>query len=143
MAVGRYVGKLAITLAILLVAGSALYARNSTSQTLTLSHPASLGSAKFEPGNYKVTWQPGASDSAVTFKQGNNVVATAQGKWVKRDAKYDSNSVVYTQNSDGSDSITEIRFAGSDQVLVFGEDATAQGMAGSGASTQAPAGKTE
>jgi len=135
MTVERHVAKLAITLAILLVAGSALYAKDS--QTLTLSSPASLGSVKFEPGNYKVTWQPGASDSAVTFKRGKTVVATAQGKWVKRDAKYDIDSVVYSQNPDGSRSITEIRFAGSDEVLVLGEDtAMAQGAAaGSGSAT--------
>jgi hypothetical protein len=136
MTVGRHVGKLAMALAILLVAGSALYAKDS--QTLTLAREASLGSTKFEPGNYKVTWEKGASDSAVTFKQGKKVVATAQGKWVKRDAKYDSNAVVYSQNADGSRSISEIRFAGSDEVLVFGEDTTAQATAGS---TSAPAAK--
>ena len=92
-----------------------------------------MGSAKVEPGNYKVTWATAASDSAVSLMQGKKVVATAQGKWVKRDAKYDSTSVVYSQNTDGSRSISEIRFAGSDEVLVFGEDATEQGAAGSSA----------
>jgi len=140
MAVKNYVGKLALVLAIVLMAGSALYAKNS--QTMTLAHSATLGSAKLEPGSYKLTWQPGAADAAVTVTRGKKVVATAQGKWVKREAQYNSNSVVYSENPDGSHSITEIRFANSDEVLVFGDDATAQG-AGSGAATQTPAAQGE
>jgi len=108
-----------MALVIVLVAGSSLYAKDS--QTMTLRSPAMLGSTKFDPGSYKVTWQAGASDSEVTFKQGKKVVATAQGKWVKRDAKYSNGGVVYSSNPDGSRSILEIRVAGSDEVLVFGD----------------------
>jgi len=119
MEIRKHVGKLAMALVISLVAGSSLYAKDS--QTVTLARPALLGNTKFEPGSYKVTWQAGASDSAVTFKQGKKVITTAQGKLVKRDVAYDRNGVVYTQSPDGSRIIQEIRFAGSDQVLVFEE----------------------
>ncbi|MGO9269107.1 MAG: hypothetical protein ACLQOO_02410 [Terriglobia bacterium] len=119
MSVRKRVGKLAMALVIVLVAGSSLHAKDA--QTMTLMSPAMLGSTKFDPGSYKVTWQAGASDSTVTFKQGRKVVATAPGKWVKRDAKYSNGGVVYSENPDGSHSIQEIRFAGSDQVLVFGD----------------------
>ena len=126
MSVRKHVGRLAMALVIVLVAGSSLYAKDS--QTMTLMSPAILGSTKFDPGSYKVTWQAGPSDSTVTFKQGKKVVATAQGKVVKRDAKYSNGGVVYSENPDGSRSIQEIRFAGSDQVLVF-ED-SGSGMEG-------------
>ena len=119
MSVRKHVGKLAMALVIVLVAGSSLYAKDS--QKMTLASPAMLGNNKFDAGSYKVTWEAAASDSAVTFKQGKKVIATAQGKLVKRDVAYDRNSVVYTQNPDGSRTIQEIRFAGSDQVLVFGD----------------------
>jgi len=114
-----------MALVIVLVAGSSLYAKDS--QTMTLWSPAMLGSTKFDTGSYKVTWQAGASDSTVIFKQGKKVVGTAQGKLVKRDTAYDRNGVVYTQNSDGSRSIQEIRFAGSDQVLVFEQSGSDSG----------------
>jgi hypothetical protein len=117
MSVRKHVGKLAMALVIVLVAGSSLYAKDS--QKMTLWSPAMLGSTKFDTGSYKVTWQAGAPDPTVTFKQGKKVVATAQGKVVKRDVAYDRDAVVYTQSPDGSRSIQEIRFAGSDQVLVF------------------------
>lgn len=119
MSVKNHVGKLAITLVTMVVLGSSLYAKDS--ETMTLKSPALLGSTRFEPGSYKVTWQAGASDSTVTFKQGKKVIATAAGKWVKRDAAYSNGGVVYSENPDGSRSIQEIRFTGSDQVLVFGE----------------------
>jgi hypothetical protein len=118
MSVRNHVGKLAMALVIVLVAGSSLYAKDA--QTMTLKSPAMLGNTKFDPGSYKVTWS-GASDPTVTFKQGKKVVATAPGKLVTRDAKYNSGGVVYTTNPDGSHAIQEIRFAGSDQVLVFGD----------------------
>jgi len=119
MSVPRHVGKLAMALVIVLVAGSSLYAKDA--QKMTLWSPAMLGSTKFDPGSYKVTWQGDGSNSTVTFTQGKKVITTAQGKLVKRDAAYDRGAVVYTQNADGSHSIQEIRFAGSDQVLVFDE----------------------
>jgi hypothetical protein len=129
MSVTKVVGNLAMALVIMLVAGSSLYAKDS--QTMTLKSPAVLGSTKFDPGSYKVMWS-GTSDSAVTFKQGKKVVATAQGKLVKRDAKYSTGGVVYTTNPDGSHSIQEIRFAGSDEVLVFGESGAGAETTGGG-----------
>jgi len=122
MSARKHVGKLGIVFVTMLVLGSSLYAKDS--QTMTLSSPAMLGSTKVEPGSYKVTWQTAGSDSTVTFKQGKKVVVTAPGKWVKRDAKYSNDGVVYSDNPDGSRSIQEIRFAGSDQVLVFGDSST-------------------
>jgi hypothetical protein len=50
-------------------------------------------------------------------------VATSMGKWVDRGAKYKADAVVYTNNTDGSHTLKEIRFAGQKQVLVFGPDA--------------------
>ena len=118
-----------MTLVTMLVLGSSLYAKDS--HTVTLMSPALLGSTKFEAGAYKVTWQAGSSDPTVTFKQGNKVVATTAGKWVKRDAKYRASGVVYSENPDGSRSMQELRFAGSDQVLVLNDSGeSTQGTAG-------------
>jgi len=119
MSVKNHVGKLVMAIVTVLVLGSSLYAKDS--QSVTLAHPALLGSTKVEPGSYKLTWQAGATDSTVMFKQGKKVVASVQGKWVKRDAKYSNGGVVYSENADGSRSIQEIRFSGSDEVLVFSD----------------------
>ena len=57
----------------------------------------------------------------MTFMHGGKVVATAEGKVVERGSKYDSNQVVYDQTADGARVISEIRFGGSSQVIVFNE----------------------
>jgi len=55
----------------------------------------------------------------VTFVKAGQVVTTAMGKFVDRDVKYDTDTVVYTNNPDGSHTLIEIRFAGRKQALVF------------------------
>jgi PilZ domain len=68
-----------------------------------------------------ISWESYVTDAIVKFEKGGSVVATTEGKWVTRSAKYEQNAIVYRKNGDGSRTLLEIRFAGMSRALVFGE----------------------
>ncbi len=107
---------LAVTL---LVATMPAVAKNA--RRLTVSHTAMLNGIPIPQGIYEVSYTTHSPEAMVTFStpKGGAVVATAEGKVVKRKSPYAASAVVYDTNSDGSLSIIEIRFAGEKQVIVF------------------------
>ena len=120
MKLGTCVGKLTITLAILLMVALSAVAENA--RTLKVPYAASLKGKQLAAGEYKVTWETHSPEATVNFMQKQAVVATVEGKWVARDTKYEANAVVYSNNPDGSRTILEVRFAGLKGALVFAEE---------------------
>lgn len=88
---------------------------------LILRYDATVAGNHLTGGKYNVQWKTHSPEATVTFMHGGKVVATAEGKVVERGSKYDSNQVVYDQTADGTRVISEIRFGGSSQVIVFNE----------------------
>jgi hypothetical protein len=113
-----YRGNIWVALAILLTAS--LWAAAASSRTLSFRTPVKLNGAEMTPGFYEVQWVS-HSPEAVTFRRNGQVVATAAGKWVDRESKSPADSVVYSNNADGTHTLKELRFGGMKQVLVFGE----------------------
>ena len=109
---------LMLALAILVGANGATYAQGSIN--LNISLPSSLNGTNIAPGEYRVRWDSHSPEITVTFNKGRKVIATADGKLVDRDTKYDHDGVVYRVNADGTHSIQEIRLAGKKQAIVFG-----------------------
>jgi hypothetical protein len=72
-------------------------------------------------GDYSVSWESYASDAVVKFDDKRNVVITTEGKLVKSRDWHHNNAFVYKINADGSRILLEIRFAGTNQTLVFGK----------------------
>src|SRR5262249_9340945 len=72
-------------------------------------------------GSGIISWESYSPDATVKFVKGGNVVALAQGKWVKRDVRYSKDGVVYETNDGGPRTLLEIRCHGMNQALVFGE----------------------
>ena len=122
MRAGSFVGRIAVTVAILLMATLSAVARNA--RTLKVAYSASLSGKELAAGEYNVAWETHSPSATVTFTQKKQVVATVEGKWVDRDTKYPANAVVYSTNPDGSRTILEIRFAGLKGALVFGQEST-------------------
>jgi hypothetical protein len=108
-----------VALAILLTAS--LWAAAANARTLSFRTPVKLNGAEMMPGFYEVAWVSHSPEATVTFRRNGQVVATAAGKWVERDAKSPADSVVYSNNADGSHTLMELRFGGMKQVLVFGQ----------------------
>jgi len=121
MKVGNFVGRIAVTLATSFMATQSAVAQNAG--TVKLAYSASLVGKQVAAGEYKVAWETHSPEAVVTLTQKKKMIATVSAKWVDRDAKYETNSVLYSTNPDGSYTILEMRFAGRKGALVFGEDA--------------------
>jgi PilZ domain/SPOR domain len=80
-----------------------------------------LNGAQTPVGHYTISWESYVSDATVKFLHDDSVVATADGRWVKRGVKYDRDAYVYRRNGDGSRTLLEIHFEGMRQALVFGK----------------------
>ena len=104
---------IALTLALTLSAAA------NNSKTLSFRTEVTLNGNKLATGFYEVRWVSHSPEATVTFVKAGQPAVTAMGKWENRDVKYDTDTVVYTNNPDGSHTLLEIRFAGRKQVLVF------------------------
>lgn len=119
MKTNAYRGNIWVVVAILLAA--CLSAAAANSRTLSFRTPVKLNGTDMTPGYYVVDWVSHSPEATVTFRRNGQVVATAAGKWVERDTKAPADAVVYSNNADGSHTLTELRFGGMKQVLVFGQ----------------------
>ena len=115
----RYRGNIWLALVILLTAS--LWAAAANSRTLSFRTPVQLNGSQMQPGFYEVEWVSHSPEATVTFKRNGQVIATAAGKWVERESKSPADSVVYSNNADGTHTLKELRFGGMKQVLVFGQ----------------------
>ncbi len=105
-------------LLIVLVAGCA-FAKNG--KHVTINKAVDVNGATLAAGSYNVTWSAPGGDPTVSFMKGKETVASAQAKWVDRGIKYDTDAVIYSNDGNGAPKILEIRFAGMQQALVFGD----------------------
>ncbi len=104
-----------IALPLLIAAG---FSRDVT--TLTLHRALRVANAQIEPGEYQVSWRPEGGSLVVTFSQKGQPAASATAKLETRDGKFARTSVLYRTETDGSQTLTEIRLGGRKQVLVLG-----------------------
>ena len=117
MDIRKYLGTSILTAALLLACGIPGLAKNS--RTVALTHDAVLSGKTLPAGKYVVQWEAHNPQAVVEFAQRHKVVLSTEGRCEDRGKKYYSNVVVYDTASDGSRTISEIRFAGSSEVLVF------------------------
>jgi hypothetical protein len=122
----RYVKRLVPVITVAGLIATSAFAKNGAKneKKVTLSQTAALNGVAIPAGSYNVTWSAESGDPTVTFVKGKETVASAQARWVDRDTKYEQNQVLYSNNSDGSRTIIEIRFAGMNRALVFGDSAS-------------------
>jgi hypothetical protein len=89
------------------------------SRSFTFISGLTLAGTKLPVGDFTIDWESYVTDAKVKFAQGNSVMATANGQWVKRPARYQRDEYVYFKASNGSRLLREIHFAGLDRALVF------------------------
>ena len=110
-----------LSLGLLLATGIPALAKNSG--TMVLHYDAVLHGKALPAGKYVVEWKTHSPEATVQFVQRYKVVLFAEGRVERRHHIYERDSVVYNMEPDGSRSLIEIRFAGSDKVLVFDRNA--------------------
>ena len=108
-----------LALVLVLALTTTAFAGASGSATVKLFGAAQLNGKSLAAGEYKVKWESHSPEANVTFLQGKTAVVTAHAKLVDRDQASPENVVVTRANSDGSETIVEIRFEGKKSVLVF------------------------
>jgi len=87
-------------------------------RAFTLNSSLRLEGKRIPVGDCIITWESYVPDAIVKIAATDGTV-TLQGKWVKRDIKYEDDAVVYNKNPDGTRTLTEFRFSGMRQALVF------------------------
>ena len=119
MGIRRYLATLVVSATLLMTAGIPGFAKNS--KNIALAHQVVLNGTTLPAGQYAVRWEGKSPQANVEFVQNKKVVVSTQGKFEDRGKKYDSNAVVYATTPDGASTISEIRFGGSSEVLVFNQ----------------------
>jgi hypothetical protein len=115
----KQAGNVVLGLAMLVAITGSAFAKNSG--RLNLRQDVTVNGVQLSAGQYKVSWKTHSPEATVTFKHEKGSVASTEGKLEERPTRYDNDAVVFASNQDGSRSILEIRFAGSNKVLTFGE----------------------
>ncbi len=113
----KWFGTGVLSLGLLLAAGIPAAAKNS--RTINIGHAVLLQGKILPAGRYKVEWQTHSPEATVQFLRNRQLVASTEGRVEQRDKTYYNDAVVYDTLPDGSVSLQEIRFAGSNKVLVF------------------------
>jgi|HubBroStandDraft_4_1064222.scaffolds.fasta_scaffold32990_3 hypothetical protein len=105
----------------LVLHGFAPRAFEKGSRDFRLPLALTLNGAQVPVGDYTISWESYSPDAVVKFTQSYSydVVATAEGKWVKSEVPFQRNAVVWKKGSDGSQTLLEIRFGGMSRALVF------------------------
>ena len=119
MDIRRYLGTSILSAVLLLACGIPGMAK--TSRTVALNHNAVLSGKTLPAGKYLVQWEAHSPQATVEFERSHKLVLSTQGRLEDRGKKYKFNMVVYDTASDGTNTISEIRFAGSSEVLVFNQ----------------------
>jgi hypothetical protein len=89
------------------------------SRDFAFSSRVSLNGARLPVGDFTISWESYVADAKVRFAHGHDVIATADGIWMKRPQKYSQDEYVYVKNGDGSRTLREIHFSGLNRALVF------------------------
>lgn len=74
-------------------------------------------------GEYQVKWEGDGPNVQVSILKGKNVVASTEGHVITLEQKAGQDAIVAKSNSDGTRSLTEIRFGGKKIALALGEEA--------------------
>ena len=107
------------SLLILVVLGLSFSARANNERTIPFRTEVVLNGSKLPAGFYEISWVSHSPEATVTFVKAGHLMVTATGMWVERRARYTADSLIYTNNPDGSHTLLEIRFAGQKRALVF------------------------
>ncbi|MGB8581944.1 MAG: hypothetical protein WCD47_14050 [Candidatus Sulfotelmatobacter sp.] len=109
----------------LLVATSAFAANNVNKGPLEVFVPLTVSGHQLAPGQYKLTWDGTGSNVELMILSHGKLVATVPAQLVDLNQAGHSNAIESRTNNDGSQSLTQIDFAGKKYALAFGDQSAA------------------
>lgn len=92
-----------------------------TKASLTLEHSATINGTTLKAGDYKLEWEGTGPNVEVSIVKGKNVVAKVPARLVDMNSAPQNNAILFSKNSDGSETITGARFQGKKYALEIGE----------------------
>jgi hypothetical protein len=118
MEIRKYFGTSILSVALLLAPAIPGLAKDS--RTVALNRDVVLSGKALPAGKYAIQWEAQTPQATVEFARGHKVVLSTNCTFEDRGKKYGSDEVVY-DTANGASTISEIRFAGSSEVLVFNQ----------------------
>lgn len=101
----------------LLLATSALA---SNKGSLAVVDNCTVAGKQLTKGDYKVSWEGNGPDVQLSIMKGKNVVATVPAHMTELSSSSLRDAAILSGNSDGSKTLSEIRFAGKKYALAIG-----------------------
>lgn len=88
---------------------------------LTLNHPTNINGAQLKAGDYKLEWDGSGPNVEVSIVQGKKIVTKVPAKIVDLDKAPTNDAALMKQNSDGSTTLSGVRFQGKKFALELGD----------------------
>jgi hypothetical protein len=117
----------------LLLATSA-FAVNKNKGSFEISDPLTVSGHELKPGQYKVTWEGTGGDVQAMILSHGKLVATVPAHLTDLNQREPNDAVESKKNDDGSQSLTQVDFAGKKYALSFNNEAANTGSMSSPAS---------
>jgi hypothetical protein len=109
----------------LLLATSAFAASNVNKGSIEVLEPRTVSGHQLPPGQYKLHWDGTGSDVELMILSNGKLMATVPAQLLDLSQAERDNATVTRTNDDGSQSLTQIDFAGKKYALAFGGESAA------------------
>jgi hypothetical protein len=107
-----------LLLGLALLLATSAFASNKGS--LAVTDPVSVGGKQLAAGDYKVSWEGNGPNVELSIMKGKNVVATVPAHMIELSSSASSDAAVVSHNSDGTQTLSEIRFSGKKYAFAIG-----------------------
>jgi hypothetical protein len=112
----------------LLLATNTFAANKANKGSFEVSEPVTVSGHQLTPGQYKLTWDGTGPDvEAMVLSQGK-LVATVPAHLTDLSQAQRNNATELRKNADGSQSLTQVDFAGKKYALSFGDESATTGL---------------
>ena len=109
----------------LLLATGAFAANNANKASINVFDPVTVSGHQLAPGQYKLTWAGTGPNVELMILSQGKVVATVPARLIELDQAGYDNATESRKNDDGSQSLTQIDFAGKKYALAIGMEPAA------------------
>ena len=110
----------------LLLATSAFAANNVNKGSFEVFEPITVSGHQLAPGQYKLTWDGTGSSVELMILSHGKLVATVPAQLVELSQAGQNNATESRKNDDGSQSLTQIDFAGKKYALAIGDQSATE-----------------
>ena len=107
-----------LLLGLALLLATSAFASNKGS--LAVTDNCMVAGKQLAKGDYKVSWEGNGPDVQINIMKGKNVVATVPAHMTELNSNAQGASAILSANTDGSKTLSEIRFAGKKYALAIG-----------------------